>query len=168
MGKKQINAQGEAQLVSEWAATMPSDWKYKTHVNVGAQALKYAGVPLTLKQQLAFGMWNDWADLRVATPTEVWIVEGKLVATGGAYGQVIDYVDQYPQSLDYQQFAPLPVIPVVVTMAQRSRTAAKFASLGVRTIVFQPSFPFSRALQKLFPAAQILTPTQASALETVT
>src|SRR5579862_3351527 len=112
MAGKQINNQGEAQLVAEWAATLSPAWKWKMRVNVGAQVLKYAGAPLTLKQQMAFGVWNDWADLRVATPTEVWIVEGKLVATGGAYGQVLDYVAQYPDSLDYQQFAPLPVVPV--------------------------------------------------------
>jgi hypothetical protein len=162
MPRKQINSQGEAQLVAEWVATLPAEWKSKTRVNVGAQPLVYAGVPLTPKQQMAFGVWNDWADLRVATPAEVWIVEGKLVATGGAYGQVLDYCNQYPSSADYQQFAPRPIIPVVLTMAARSRTQSLFAKLGVRTIIFQPSFPFSLALQKLFPAAQVLIPEIAS------
>jgi hypothetical protein len=164
MAGKQINSQGEAQLVAEWAATLPAAWKWKMRVNVGAQQLQYAGMPLTPKQQMAFGVWNDWADLRVATPNEVWIVEGKLVATGNAYGQVLDYVAQYPESLDYQQFAPRPIVPVVLTMAARARTSAMFANLGVRTIIFSPSFPFSRALQKLFPAAQILYPETASVI----
>jgi hypothetical protein len=164
MPRKQINAQGEMQLVAEWAATLPTAWQSKTRVNVGAQPLQYAGVPLTPKQQMAFGVWNDWADLRVATPAEVWIVEGKLVATGGAYGQVLDYVNQYPSSADYAQFAPRPIVPVVLTMGARARTSAMFAKLGVRTIIFQPSFSFSLALQKLFPAAQILIPEPISPL----
>lgn len=165
MGKKQLNAQGEMQLVAEWAATLPAAWKWKIRVVVGAQVLKYAGAPLSPAQQRAFGVWNDYADLRVATENEVWIVEGKLVATGGAYGQVLDYVNQYPQSQDYQQFAGMPIVPVVLAMGVRARTSALFASMGVRTITFQPSFPFSLALQKLFPAAQILLPGNLGSLD---
>jgi hypothetical protein len=156
MGKPQNNAQGEMQLVAEWLATLPATWKSKTHVNVGAQTLVYAGNPLTPAQTRAFGVWNDWADARVFTGTEVWIVEGKRVAIGGAYGQVLDYVDEYPASADYIPFAGAQIIPIVLCMASRPRTAARFAGLGVRTIVYAPSFPLSQALAKLFPAAQIL------------
>jgi hypothetical protein len=156
MGKPQNNRQGEMQLVAEWLATLPATWKSKTHVNVGAQLLQYAGVRLTPAQQRAFGVWNDWADARVFTGSQVWIVEGKLVATGCAYGQVLDYINQYPASLDYEQFNPAPIVPVVLTMASRARTAALFQAQGVNTIVFQPTFPLAQALAKLFPAAQIL------------
>jgi hypothetical protein len=157
MGRKQNNAQGEMQLVAEYAASLPATWKSKTHVNVGAQLLRYAGVELTPAQSRAFGVWNDWCDLRVFTGAEVWIVEGKLVATGCAYGQVLDYVQQYPASADYQQFAPARVVPVVLTMAARPRTSSYFLTLGVNTVIFTPSFPLSLALEKLFPAAQILS-----------
>lgn len=153
---KQNNAQGEMQLVAEWLATLPSSYQTKTHVNVGEQALFYAGMPLTPAQSKAFGVWNDWCDARVFTGSEVWIVEGKLVGLGTAYGQVLDYVNQYPSSADYAQFTPAPIVPVVLTMAQRPRTAALFAAQGVRTIVFAPTFPLSQALLKLFPAAQVL------------
>jgi hypothetical protein len=162
MGKKQSNAQGEMQLVAEWVTQLPAEWKSKTHVNVGAQLLEYAGARLSAAQSRAFGVWNSWADARVATPTEVWIVEGKLVATGAAYGQVLDYVDEYPSSEDYQQWAPRTIVPVVLCMARRDRTASKFAVMGVRTIVFQPSFPIAEALARLFPAAQILQSGQGS------
>ena len=144
------------QLIAEWLQTLPASYSTKTHVNVGEQTLVYAGMRLTPAQTKAFGVWNDWADARVFTGQEVWIVEGKLVATGCAYGQVLDYVNQYPQSADYQQFKPATIVPVVLTMAERSRTATLFAAQGVRTMVFQPSFPLSQALLKLFPAAQVL------------
>jgi hypothetical protein len=156
MAKSQSNAQGELQLVAEWLTTLPASWKSKTHVNVGAQLLEYAGQRLTPAQTAAFGVWNDWADARVYTGSEVWLIEGKLVATGGAYGQLLDYLDEYPQSTDYQQFAPAPIVGLVLTMAARARTTNLFAAKGIRTIVFQPSFPLSQALAKLFPAAQVL------------
>lgn len=146
------------QLVAEWLATLPASWRWKIRVNVGAQVLQYAGMRLTPKQQAAFGVWNDWSDARVFTGSEVWIVEGKLVATGGAYGQVLDYVNQYPLSEDYQQFKPAKIVPVVLAMAVRPRTSQLFDKLGVRTITYAPSFPLSAALAKLFPAAQILQP----------
>lgn len=160
MGTKQINAQGEVQLVAEWLATLPREWQTITRVKVGEQPLQYAGMHLTPAQQRAFSVWSNYADARVATATEVWIVEGKLVATGGAYGQVLDYVAEYPASEDYKQFAPRPIVPVVLTMAARPRTSALFAKHGVRTVIFMPSFPFSQALKRLFPAAQILSPQQ--------
>jgi hypothetical protein len=157
MANKQNNAQGEMQLVAEWLATLPATYKSKTHVNVGAQLLVYAGARLTPAQTAAFGVWNDWADARVFTGAEVWLLEGKLVATGGAYGQLMDYLNQYPASADYEQFRPAPVKGIVLTMAARSRTSALFAAQGIQTVVYQPSFPLSEALAKLFPAAQILS-----------
>lgn len=157
MTKTQSQAQGEIQLVAEWLQTLSPAWKSTTRVRVGEQVLSYSGIPLTPAQQRAFGVWSDYADARIVTPAEVWIVEAKLVGLGTAYGQVLDYCNQYPLSADYKQWAPRPIVPVVLTMAQRPRTAALFALQGVRTIVFEPSFPFSAALSKLFPAAQILT-----------
>lgn len=168
MGTKQVNAQGETQLVAEWLSTLPREWKTITRVKVGEQPLQYAGMRLTPAQQAAFSVWSNYADARVATPTEVWIVEGKLVATGGAYGQVLDYVAEYPSSPDYRQFVGLPIIPVVLTMAARARTSALFAQHGVRTVIFQPSFPFSQALAKLFPGAQILQPQPVNSLDLAT
>ena len=154
--RKQNNAQGEMQLVAEWLMTLPRNWQSKTHVNVGKQELFYAGMALTPAQSRAFSMWNHWTDARVFTGPEVWIVEGKLVANGAAYGQVLDYVNEYPTSEDYQQFAPATIVPVVLTMASLPRTAELFRAQGVRTIVFAPSFPLAQALAKLFPAAQVL------------
>lgn len=153
------------QLVAEWLAQLPREWLTKTHVNVGAQLLEYAGQRLSAAQSRAFGVWNSWADARVATPTEVWIVEGKKVATGAAYGQVMDYVDEYAASEDYVRFAPRAIVPVVLCMARRDRTASRFAVLGVRTIVFEPSFTIASALARLFPAAQILDSGQGAPLE---
>jgi len=53
---KQINAQGEMQLVAEWLQTLHASYQTKTHVNVGAQELFYAGAPLTPAQSRAFGV----------------------------------------------------------------------------------------------------------------
>jgi hypothetical protein len=153
----QVNNQREAALVAEWLTTLPPAYQNETHVSVGAQELVYRGVPLTPAQQRRFAAWESWADARVVTPTEVWIVEGKLVATGGAYGQVLDYVNDYPLTLDYQQWPGRAIVPVVVCQASRPRTAAYFATLGVRTIVFQPSFDLAQSLQKLFSGAQIVS-----------
>lgn len=159
---KQNNAQGEMQLVAEWLQTLPATYQSKTHVKVGAQALQYAGQPLTPAQSRAFGVWSSWADARVYTGSAVWIVEGKLVATGSAYGQLLDYLGEYPSSADYEAFAPAPIQGIVLTMAARQKTASQFLAMGIQTIIFQPTFSLSAALAKLFPAAQVLTDGQSS------
>jgi hypothetical protein len=156
--KAQSNVQGERQLVAEWLATLPASWPTKTHLFVGEQTMIYGGVPLTPREQRAFAAWSDWCDARVVTPSEIWIVEGKLIATGGAYGQVLDYVNQYPSCADYLLWKPRAIVPVIVCQASRPRTAALFLNQGVRTIVFAPTFQLSESLAKLFPAQQIIKP----------
>jgi hypothetical protein len=156
MARSHSNAQGEIQLVAEWLSTLPAAWQSKTHVKVGSDPLFYAGMRLTPAQQRAFGVWQDWCDARVVTPTEVWIVEGKLVATGGAYGQVLDYVDQYKSGDDYRAFAPRAIVPVVLCQAERGRTARLFAAMGVRTIVYAPSWSLASSLARIFPAQKII------------
>lgn len=143
--------------MSEWIATLPASYRVKTHVNVGEQTLFYAGQRLTAAQTAAFGVWNDWADARVYTGTEIWLVEAKIVNTGGAYGQLLDYLNEYPTSADYAQFAGAPMRGIVLTMADRPRTASFFGSMGIQTIIYSPTFSLSSALAKLFPAAQILS-----------
>jgi hypothetical protein len=156
LSNKQNNAQGEMQLVAEWLASLGPGFISRTHVKVGAATLLYNGVPLTPAQANMLGVWSDWADARVVTPTEVWIVEGKLVGTAAGYGQLLDYLDEYPSSADYAAFAPRAVVGILLCQAERPRTAALFARYGIRTVVFAPTFPLAASLQKLFPAAQVL------------
>ena len=144
------NKQLETQLLAEWWATLPRAWPNKTNVNVGAITLTYQGQALTPARQRAFGVWNDRADMRIFTGSEVWIVEAKLINTGGAYGQVLDYVDEYPLSEDYRPYFGMPIVPVVVCAFQRSRTAQLFSRLGVRTILFTPSWAGDSLENKVF------------------
>lgn len=157
MAKSQVNAQGEMALVAEWLQTLPSTYVKTTHVKVGEQLLVYQGQQLTPAQAQRFASWSTWADARVVTPTQVWIVEGKLVASGAAYGQVLDYANDYPLSADARLWPGKAVVPIVVCQAMRPRTMAYFATLGVQTIVFQPSFDLAASLQKLFSGSQILS-----------
>jgi hypothetical protein len=153
---KQNNDQGEKALVAEWLQTFPASYLSKTNVNVGAPVWFYAGVPLTAAQSRAFSVTNDRVDARLFTGLEVWIIEGKIEARAGAYGQVQWYAHQYPASLDYQQFKPAPIVPIVLGMRTLPELAAFYAQFGVRTINFTPSFSLAQALSRLYPAAQVL------------
>ena len=144
------NKQLETQLLAEWWATLPRGWPNRTHVNVGAAMLEYQGRALTPAQQAAFGVWNDWADMRIFTGAEVWIVEAKIVATGAAYGQLLDYADEYPLSADYREFKPAPIVPIVLCAFERVRTAALFQRFGARTILFTPSWAGNSLARKVF------------------
>lgn len=146
----QSNAQGEVQLLAEWLTQAPAHWKSKTNIPVGKQSLIYNGVTVATSRARAFEVWSDRADARVFTGTEVWIVEAKLVGVGGAYGQVMDYMDEYPESEDYQQFAGYPIFGVVLVAAERRRTASLFLQHGVRTIVFTPSWSLRKIGTKLY------------------
>lgn len=155
MAASTSNKQGERELVAEWITTLPATWKSKTQVKVGADPLFYGGKRLTPAQSRANGVWSDWADARIVTQSEVWIVEGKLIALAAAYGQVIDYLDQYPTSDDYKQFAPLPIVGVVVAQATRPRLSELFARWGIRTIQFTPRWSLADSLDRIFPGNQV-------------
>jgi hypothetical protein len=157
MAKSQINAQREMALVSQWLLTLPSSYVKTTHVKVGEQLLVYQGQQLTAAQAARFASWSTWADARVVTPTQVWIVEAALVGSAGKYGQVLDYCNDYPLSADAKLWPGRAVVPIVLCQAMRTRTMAYFATLGVQTIVFQPSFDLAASLQKLFSGSQILS-----------
>src|SRR5579862_2383902 len=151
----QSNAQRETQLLAEWWATLPRAWPNKTHVRVGASTLIYQGQPLSAARQRAFGVWNDWADMRIFNGVEVWIVEAKIVNVGGAYGQLLDYLNEYPTSDDYKQFAGAPIAGVVVCAYERARTTALYNRFGIRTIVFTPSWAAATLENKVFSGLSI-------------
>ena len=136
----QSNAQREVQLLAEWLTQLPPYFKSKTHVRVGKETLVWDGTPLPPNLSASLLVWSDWADARVWTGGEVWIVEASLVGTAGKYGQVLDYCDQYKASEDYKRFYPAPIVPMVLAAALKQRTAAIFAQYGVRTVIFAPSW----------------------------
>jgi hypothetical protein len=149
---KQVNAQREAALLADWLGGLPPTWASKTHVRVGQTPLFYQGTPLPFDLSKLAQNWADWADARVFTGSEVWIVEAKIVGTAGAYGQIIDYLDEYPLSDDARQFVGVPLVGVVLCQASKPRTAALFGRYGIRTIVHQPNFPFAASFAKISPA----------------
>jgi hypothetical protein len=144
------NQQRETQLLMEWLLSLGKTMQWKTHVNVGAEILQYNGKPLTPAQQKAFGVWNSWADARLFSGTEVLLVEAKIVATGTAYGEIIDYLDQYPTSTDYKAYSQYPVRGVVLAAYVKDRTRMLFGKHGIQTIIFTPTWASSTLANKVF------------------
>ncbi len=144
------NQQRETQLLMEWLISLGKGVSWRTHVNVGAEILQYNGKPLTPAQQRAFGVWNSWCDARVYTGTEVLLVESKIVATGTAYGEIMDYLDQYPTSTDYKQYQGKPIRGVVLAAYVKDRTRMLFANYGIQTIIFTPSWAADTLSNKVF------------------
>lgn len=147
----QKHRQREDQLLSEWLATLPPAYQWKTHVRVGAVPLDYRGAPLTPAQQRAFEVWNKWCDVRIFTGREIWIVEAKIEAGAGAYGQAEDYAIRYPLSLDARNFPRVRATAIVLGAFTEPDTAARWAARGVRTITFTPSWAGETLATKIFP-----------------
>jgi hypothetical protein len=153
MGERD-NKQMETQLLAEWLTSLPPSFRSKTHVNVGAQALQSNLSTQQMARLRAFAAWNDWADARVWTGAEVWLVEAKIVSTAGAYGQLLSYLDEYPASLDYHQFSPAPVVGIVLCAFRLARVANLFGRSGIRTITYSPHWSAETLVGKLFNGAQ--------------
>jgi hypothetical protein len=143
-------------MLREWLDSLPPSWPKKTHVWVGAELQTWNGVPLSLSQRRQALPFNDWADARVVAGGEIWIVEAKLENKPTAYGEVMWYAHQYPLSSEYQQFAPMPVIPVVLAAAEKPSVTGFFAQYGVRTITFAPWWTRSSIAQKIYGSIEDL------------
>jgi len=100
----------------------------------------YLGEVLTPAQRRAFQVWNDWADARIFTGSEVWIVEASIVGKAAKYGQALEYASEWPASLDSQCLTGWPVIPIVLCAFEKPATASLFSKFGVRTILFTPAW----------------------------
>jgi|SRR5215831_3091071 len=153
--KKHSNAQREIQLLAEWLTASGWQTRSLTHVPVGAAILEYNGQALSPARQRAFGVWNDWADCRVWTGSEVWLIESKIVNIGAVYGQLLDYLDEYQSSSDYNQFRPAPVAGLVLCAFMRARTASYFRRFNIRTILFTPSWAGNTLATKVFSSDQV-------------
>jgi hypothetical protein len=145
------NAQGETQLLFEWLSTLPPDYKWSYHVFVGRVPLDTGGVPLSPARARALAATDRWVDARVATPHEVWVVEAKLKGVDAAYGQAYGYSRSYAHSLDYVDFAPRLIVPVVLVAARIPEVEMAFEPLGIRTIQFPVSW-LGDGLIKLYQA----------------
>lgn len=139
MGPRDQN-QLESQLLAEWRSTLPDYFKIKTQVRVGAAPLVYQGSVLTPTQRRAFEVWNDWADARIFTGSEIWIVEASIVGKAAKYGQALEYASEWPAALDSQGFIGWPVVPIVLCAFEKPATATFFSRFGVRTILFTPAW----------------------------
>lgn len=147
------NKQLETQLLAEWLTVSGYGDKSKTHVNVGAAMLQYNGEPLPPAKQRAFGVWNDWADARIALPGLVILVEAKIVNIGSAYGQLLDYMDEYPASDDYKAFAPARIKGLILCAFERTRTALLFTKYGIDTVLYTPTWAQGTLETKIFRGA---------------
>lgn len=143
------NRQRETQLLAEWLTSLPPYMKSKTHIRTGQETIVWDGGPLPANMARATLVWSDWADARVFTGSEVWIVEACLVATAGKYGQVLEYADEYRDSADYKEFWPFPIVGVVLAAGDKPKTRARFARFGIRTIIFAPSWSLRSIATKI-------------------
>lgn len=149
----QSNAQRETQLLAEWITTLPPGYKSKTHVRVGRQALVYNGVEVSIERARAFEVWSDWVDARIFTGFEVWLIEAKIVGLASAYGQLMDYGNQYPESTDYKQFAGAPIRSMVLCAYEKPRTRQFFAGFGIDTVIYSPAWARHTLANKIVGSA---------------
>jgi hypothetical protein len=68
---------------------------------------------------------------------------------------LINYLDEYPASLDYAQFLPAPVAGIVLCAFRLPRVAHLFARINIRTIVFSPSWAADSLVTKVFGSQAI-------------
>lgn len=129
----------EIRLVAEYcAATFPDAHVYQNQ-RLGPPVINDAGqFQSQAEMNMVGGNLRRWADAIIVSPTELVVLEGKIIAHPGSISQVMLYMQLVPTTPELQPFLDRQIVgrllvavedPVVTSLADR---------LGIRTVVYRP------------------------------
>jgi hypothetical protein len=84
--------------------------------------------------------FNRYADMIGITPTEIQVIEAKMVAEPGAISQLQHYVDLVHTTPLMQQYGARRVVGVLLFAVGDPIIAQRALANGLRTIIFSPAW----------------------------
>jgi len=98
-----------------------------------------AGVP-TPQVEAMLRLFNRYADLIGITPTEIQVIEAKMIFDPGALSQVEHYVDLVHYTDLLRAFAPRVVQPIILVAFDDAILHQKANAKGIRVILYTPEW----------------------------
>ena len=132
--------QASTRLLHEWSIMQPWDAPPIYELRIGPTPLVATSAAITPAIERMLRNFNRYADMIGVTPTELQVIEAKMVADPGAISQLQHYVDLVhttPQLAPYTSRRVQGVLlfavadPIVTQRAQQA---------GLRVIIFTPAW----------------------------
>jgi hypothetical protein len=125
-------------LLHEWASLQPWDYPPVYELRLGPTPLSAAAGVLTPEIEGMLRVRNRYADLVGVTPSEVQIIEAKMVFDPGAISQVQHYVDLAHNTPLLRNYPGRIIQPVILVAFDDPVLRQKAEAAGIRVILYTP------------------------------
>jgi len=149
------NVQASTKLLHEWAAMQPWDDPPTYELRLGPTPLSAAVDVMTPEVERMLRVFNRYADLIGITPTEIQVVEAKMLFDPGAISQVQHYVDLVHYTPILRQFPGRQVVAVILVAFDDPIIHQRANAAGIRVIVYSPPWA-AEWLKKRYSGRKIL------------
>ena len=132
--------QASTRLLHEWSVMQPWDAPPMYELRLGPTPLSANAHNITPAIERMLRVFNRYADMVGITPTEIQVIEAKVVAEPGAISQLQHYVDLVHTTPLVQQYAGRIVQGVLLFAVNDPIIAQRAGAAGLRVIVFTPDW----------------------------
>jgi hypothetical protein len=132
--------QASTRLLHEWSEMQPWDAPPVYELRLGPTPLSVNAPVLTPQVEAMLRVFNRYADMIGITPTEIQVIEAKVVADPGAVSQLQHYVDLVHGTPLLRQYAPRSVQGVLLFAVNDPIVAQRANSVGIRVEIFTPAW----------------------------
>jgi len=132
--------QASTRLLHEWSVMQPWDTPPIYELRLGPTPLSANADNITPNVEAMLRVFNRYADMIGITPTEIQVIECKMVAEPGSISQLQHYVDLVHYTPLIQQYSGRIVQPVLLFAVDDPIIHQKANAVGIRVEIFTPSW----------------------------
>jgi len=125
-------------------------------LRLGPTPLSVNASVLTPAVEAMLRVFNRYADMIGITPTEIQVIEAKMVADPGAVSQLQHYVDLVHTTPLVRQYAPRSVQGVLLFAVNDPIVAQRANAAGLRVEIFTPAWTQEYLNLKYFRRQRII------------
>jgi hypothetical protein len=132
--------QASTRLLHEWSEMQPWQFPPIYELRLGPTPLSANAPVLTPAVEAMLRVFNRYADMIGITPTEIQVIEAKMVAEPGAVSQLQHYLDLVHTTPLVRQYAGRSVQGVLLFAVNDPIVAQRANSVGIRVTIFTPAW----------------------------
>lgn len=153
--------QASTRLLHEWSIMQPWDAPPVYELRLGPTPLSANAPTITPAVERMLRVFNRYADMVGVTPTEVQVIEAKMVAEPGAISQLQHYVDLVHSTPLLSQYPGRRVQGVLLFAVNDPIVAQRASAAGLRVIIFTPPWVQDYLNLKYFRRQRAIPPMSA-------
>jgi hypothetical protein len=132
--------QASTRLLHEWSEMQPWEFPPIYELRLGPTPLSANAPVLTPAIDAMLRVFNRYADMVGITPTEIQVIESKMVAEPGAVSQLQHYLDLVHTTPLVRQYSGRSVVGVLLFAVNDPIVAQRANSVGIRVTIFTPAW----------------------------